>query len=179
MQAHFPGSSLILDIMHANEYLWEAATALVGEAEDKRTRWLRPKLVQLLEGKISEVIGELEAAAAAPRRTRSQRKVLERTIGYYRRNQPYMRYDHYLAQGWPIGTGVVEGACGHLFKDRMEQGGMRWTQEGAQAILDLRAVRLNGDWDAYWRFHRQQQHQRLYTTPTAAIPEEMLLRQAA
>jgi hypothetical protein len=90
-----------------------------------------------------------------------------------------MRYDHYLAQGWPIGTGVVEGACGHLVKDRMEQAGMRWTREGAQAILDLRAVRLNGDWDAYWRFHRQQQHQRLYATPTAVIPEEILLRHAA
>jgi hypothetical protein len=125
------------------------------------------------------VIRELEEAAAAPRRTRSQRKALERTIGYYRRNQAYMHYDHYLAQGWPIGTGVVEGACGHLVKDRMEQGGMRWTQEGAQAILDLRAVRLNGDWDAYWCFHRQQQHQRLYGTTTAAVPEEMLLRQAA
>ncbi len=90
-----------------------------------------------------------------------------------------MRYDAYLAQGWPIGTGVVEGACGHLVKDRMEQAGMRWTPEGAQAILDLRAVRLNGDWEAYWRFHRQQHHQRLYATPTVVVPEEILLRQAA
>jgi hypothetical protein len=179
MQRHCPGHSLILDIMHANEYLWDAATALVGEAEAKRRRWLRPKLVQLLEGKSAEVIRELEEAAAAPRRTRSQRKILERTIGYYRRNQAYMRYDHYLAQGWPIGTGVVEGACGHLVKDRMEQAGMRWTPEGAQAILELRAVRLNDDWEAYWRFHRQQQHQRLYGAATAALPEEMLLRQAA
>jgi hypothetical protein len=73
-----------------------------------------------------------------------------------------MRYDEYLAHGWPIGTGVVEGACGHLVKDRMEQSGMRWTQVGAQGVLDLRAVRLNGHWEAYWQFHRQQQHQRLY-----------------
>ena len=177
VQAHCPGHTLILDIMHANEYLWDAATALVGEAETKRRRWLRPKLVQLLEGKVAEVIHSLEVAVAAPRRTRGQRQVLERTIGYYRRNQPYMRYDHYLAQGWPIGTGVVEGACGHLVKDRMEQAGMRWTVPGAQAILDLRAVRLNGDWDAYWRFHRQQQHQRLYATQTAVLLEEILLRQ--
>ncbi len=59
-----------------------------------------------------------------------------------------MCYDHYLAPGWPIGTGVGAGACGHLVKDRMEQAGMRWTQDGAQAILDLRAVRLNHDGDA-------------------------------
>lgn len=71
MQAHFPGSTLVLDIMLANEYLWEAATAQVGDANAKLTRWLRPKLVQLLEGKTSEVIAELEEAAAAPRRTRS------------------------------------------------------------------------------------------------------------
>jgi hypothetical protein len=61
----------------------------------------------------------------------------------------------------------------------MEQAGMRWTVPGAQAILDLRAVRLNGDWDAYWCFHRQQQHQRLYATPTVVVSEEILLRQAA
>jgi hypothetical protein len=61
----------------------------------------------------------------------------------------------------------------------MEKAGMRWTITGAQAVLDLRAVRLNGDWDAYWIFHRQQQHQRLYTSPPAALPEEQLFRQAA
>ncbi len=64
----------------------------------------------------------------------------------------------------------MEGACGHLVQDRMEQAGMRWTPEGAQAVLDLRAVRLNGHWDAYWQYHRQQQHQRLYG-PAAAAPD--------
>jgi hypothetical protein len=67
---------------------------------------------------------------------------------------------------------VVEGACGHLVKDRMEQAGMRWTLSGAQALLDLRAVRINGDWEAYWQFHRQQQHHRLYgAVVDAALPE--------
>jgi hypothetical protein len=73
-----------------------------------------------------------------------------------------MRYDAYLARGWPIGTGVVEGACGHVVKDRMEQAGMRWSQDGAQAMLALRTVGINGDRDAYWQFHRQHQHWRLY-----------------
>ena len=76
-----------------------------------------------------------------------------------------MRDDEYLARGWPIGTGVVEGACGHLVKDRMEQSGMRWTKAGAQAVLDLRAVRLNGHWEAYWQFHRHQQHHRVVWPP--------------
>ena len=81
-----------------------------------------------------------------------------------------MPYDAYLARGWPIGTGVVEGACGHLVNDRMEQAGRRWTPAGAHAGLDLRSVRLNGDWDAYWQYHRRQQHQRLYG-PAPCAPD--------
>ena len=123
----------------------------------------------------------LEVAAAEPALTTAQRQALLRTAGYYRRNQPYMRYDEYLARGWPIGTGVVEGACGHLVKDRMQQAGMRWTQPGAQALLDLRAVRLNEDWDAYWQFHRRRQHARLYgaVTPLPATAEDQALELAA
>jgi hypothetical protein len=97
-----------------------------------------------------------------PTTSTAQRKVLNTTIGYYRRNLPYMHYDRYLDRGWPISSGVVEGACGHLVKDRMEQSGMRWTRLGAQAILELRAARVNDDWDAYQHFRRRCQHQRLY-----------------
>ena len=179
MQAQLPGYTLVVDIIHVNEYLWDAVNALLGETHVGRTAWIRPKLVQLLQGTTMDVITALEAEAASSTCTETQRKALLRTSGYYRRNQPYRHYDDYLAQGWPIGTGVVEGACGHLVKDRMEKAGMRWTIAGAQAVLDLRAVRLNGDWDAYWIFHRQQQHQRLYATSPAALPEEQLFRQAA
>jgi hypothetical protein len=94
---------------------------------------------------------------------------VRRTVGYSRRHRPYVRYDEYLARGWPMGTGVVEGACGHLVNDRLEQSGMRWTKAGAQGMLDLRAVRINGHWHAYWRFHRHQQHQRMYG-PSASEP---------
>ena len=135
---------------------------------------------QLLSGHTEQVITALERAADDPTCSAPQRTAVLKTVGYYRRNQPYMHYDVYLARGWPIGTGVVEGACGHLVKDRMEQAGMRWTQAGAQAVLDLRAVRLNGDWDAYWQFHRQEQHTRLYgQSPVAAPTEAQLFRLAA
>ncbi len=169
--AHFPTHTLVLDIIHATEYLWGAANALLGETDPGRTAWVRTHLTQLVAGELDAVITALEAAAADPTRTEVQRKVLMQTVGYYRRNQPYMRYDTYLARGWPIGTGVVEGACGHLVKDRMEQAGMRWTMAGAQAVLDLRAVRLNHDWDAYWQVHRQQQHQRVYGA--SVLPPDM------
>src|SRR3712207_4643133 len=162
---HLPGYTLVLDIIHAAEYLWDAANALLGERHPERTAWMRRHLSQLLTGQTAAVITALEEAAADPARTATPRQALLRTVGYYRRNRPYMCYDEYLARGWPIGTGVVAGACGHLVKDRMQQAGMRWTPAGAQALLDLRAVRLNGHWEAYWQFHRQQQHQRLYGLP--------------
>jgi hypothetical protein len=179
MIAAFPHYTLILDIIHASEYLWATATALLGETNPLRTPWVAVKLDLLLAGQVGTVIAQLTAAAGASW-TDTQRTAIQRTIGYYARNQAYMRYDDYLAQGWPIGTGVVEGACGHLVKDRMEQTGMRWTQDGAQAMLDLRAVRINGDWDAYWQFHRQQQHERLYgAAPAAVAPEAQVLAMAA
>jgi hypothetical protein len=166
---HVPGFTLVLDIIHAVEYLWAAANALLGETHPQRLAWVRASLEALLAGQTDAVITALEAEAKDPTCTATQRQAVQRTVGYYQRNRPYMDYDEYLARGWPIGTGVVEGACGHLVKDRMEQSGMRWTTEGAQAVLDLRTVRLNGHWDAYWQFHRQQQHQRLYGMSAPAL----------
>ena len=168
--SHFPHHTLVLDIIHATEYLWDTANALLGESHLGRTAWVRTHLEQVLAGQTDTVLAALAAEANDPMHTETQRRAVLRTVGYYQRNRPYMRYDVYLARGWPIGTGVVEGACGHLVKDRMEQSGMRWTKTGAQAVLDLRAVRLNGHWDAYWQLHRQRQHQRVYGTSTP-VPE--------
>src|SRR5262249_24435641 len=181
MTSHLAHYTLVLDIIHASEYLWTTANALLGERHAGRTAWVRRQLEQLLSGQTQWVIAVLSQELRHQERTEAQRKVLETTIGYYQRNQAYMRYDQYLARGWPIGTGVVEGACGHLVKDRMEQAGMRWTQAGAQAMLDLRAVRLTEDWDAYWEFHRQKQHERLYgsTTPAPDRVEAQVLQLAA
>ncbi|MBU0491538.1 MAG: ISKra4 family transposase [Chloroflexi bacterium] len=181
VQEKLPDFELILDIIHADEYLWDTANALYGETNPDRSTWVGTQLVQILSGQTATVIRTLDTLAQEETCTPTQREVLRKTSGYYQRNLPYMRYDHYLAHGWPIGTGVIEGTCRHLVKDRMEQTGMRWTQPGAQAILDLRAVRVNGDWDAYQRFRRQRQHDRLYGTPLPTVPvvEEAVLAQAA
>ena len=181
VMAYFPGYALILDIIHATEYLWDTANALLGETHPQRTAWVRAYLEALLAGQIEAVITALEAEGQDPLCTVTQRETVRRTVGYYRRNQPYMRYDAYLVCGWPIGTGVVEGACRHLVKDRMEQSGMRWTIGGAQGVLDLRAVRINSHWDRYWQFHRHHQHQRLYGRPTSApaLAEAQVLEWAA
>jgi hypothetical protein len=181
MTTQLPGFTLVLDIIHVTEYLWDAANAVLGERHPGRTAWVRRHLERILAGQTTAVIAALTNAAAHRRLSATRRQAVERTVGYYQRNLPFMRYDEYLARGWPIGTGVVEGACGHLVKDRLEQAGMRWTQAGAQAVLDLRGVRLSGDWDAYWPWHRQQAHVRLYGTTSSVPPpiEDQALEEAA
>jgi hypothetical protein len=177
----FPGFALVLDIIHVLEYLWDAANSLLGETHPDRTGWVKGHLLSILSGQTEIVIQALEELAQVPSLSPAQLNALNTTMGYYRRNLPYMHYDDYLAQGWPISTGVVEGACGHLVKDRMEQSGMRWKPAGAQAILELRAVRVNDDWDAYQFFRRQCQHQRLYgaTSCLPAATETLVLKEAA
>jgi hypothetical protein len=169
-----PTYPLVLDIIHALEHLWEAANGLLGERHPDRTAWVRDRLARLLDGEALAVAADLRTLADGPALTPTTRALLTRTAGYYERNAPHMRYDAYLAAGWPIGTGVVEGACRHLVKDRLEQAGMRWSRAGAQALLDLRAIRLNGQWDAYWLFHRRRQHLRRYpNSPPDQLPIDL------
>jgi hypothetical protein len=78
------------------------------------------------------------------------------------RNRSRMRYHEYLAKGFPIASGSVEGACKNLVKDRMERSGMRWRIPEAEAVLRLRALKLSEDWDAYWPFHIRNHQERLY-----------------
>ena len=101
--------------------------------------------------------------SATKRRRRGQRrKAVEVAAGYWYRNRRHMRYHAYLQQGWPIATGVVEGACKNLVKDRMERSGMRWTRQMAEAMLKLRATYLSGDFEEYWGFHLQQDQEQLH-----------------
>jgi hypothetical protein len=180
LRAALPDYPLVLDVIHALEHLWEAATGLLGERHPDRTAWVRERLARLLDGEVRAVAADLRTLAEEPTLSATIRALLTRTAGYYERNAPYMRYDAYLADGWPIGTGVVEGACRHLVKDRLEQAGMRWTRSGAQAALSLRAIRLNDQWDAYWRFHRQRQHRRRYPrSPASDIPVDLQILDAA
>jgi hypothetical protein len=97
------------------------------------------------------------------RRLRGQRRnTLLDVAAYYYRNRTRMRYHLYLAKGWPIASGSVEGACKNLIKDRMERSGMCWTFPMAEAMLRLRAIYLSGDFEPYWEYHVRQDQQRLY-----------------
>lgn len=177
MRHYFPQFTLILDFIHANEYLWKAANSLFGEDSPARDPWVEQQTLHILSGQTQQVITHLRSLAQKAKRTKTQRAALETAANYFQRNQSYMHYDHYLAQGWPIASGVIEGACRHFVKDRFELSGMRWTKQGAENLLLLRAVAENGDWDDYHRFRRQQRHLRLYNSPfpDQRAPEQQAL----
>lgn len=159
---YLPSFTLVLDIIHASEYIWDAANAYLGEKNPGRIKWVGSQLLKILSGETKDVIKTLENIVENESLSKVREKIIGKTIGYYKRNLPYMRYNKYLKKGWPIGTGVIEGACGHLVKDRMECAGMKWKKEGAQSILDLRAVRLNKDWNKYQLYYQNSQHNKLY-----------------
>ncbi len=164
--ALFVGFVLVLDCIHAIEYLWKAANALLGETSEARTDWVKARALKVLSGQTQSVIEDLRQIASHARTKQAVRKTLETVANYYERNLPYMRYDEYLASGWPIGTGVIEGACRHLVKDRCELSGMRWSQEGAEALLQLRSVAENGDWNEFHSYRRAQRRITLYGEST-------------
>src|SRR3954452_5282826 len=154
----------ILDLFHVLERLWKVAWCFFDEKTQKREahQWLEERLKRLLEGRVDAVIRGIRYQATQRGLKGQRRKTVRDAAEYLAGNRDRMKYDEYLAAGYPIGSGVVEGACRHLVKDRMERTGMRWLPSGAQAMLDLRATYLNGDWDAFWNFHVTQEDQRLY-----------------
>ena len=118
----------------------------------------------LLSSPVAGVIAAIENAAAAQQKSLKacERKAINKALGYLRRNAPFLDYPTYLAQGLPIATGIIEGACRHLIQDRLGITGARWGLCGAEAMLRLRALHSSRDWDAYWRFHLEQEALRNY-----------------
>jgi len=101
-----------------------------------------------------------QLAAENPPQGSEHAKNIKKVLTYLDAKQPYLDYPKALAAGWPVATGVIEGACRHLVKDRMGITGARWSTDGAQAILWLRVIHANHDHDTYWNYHIQQEHQR-------------------
>ena len=178
VQQDLPHFTLIVDIIHVTEYLWDAANTLLGETHPMRVLWMQDALRCLLEDNLDRLLNHLNYQLAGM----SKRKqiTLKKVIRYLSNNRDYMHYQDYLAKGYPIGTGVIEGACRHLVKDRFERAGMRWSMVGAQVMLDLRAVYLNGDWDDFQRFRRRLAHRERYgSLHPDVVPEELVLGVAA
>jgi hypothetical protein len=154
--------SVVVDFIHVLEYLWRAAWSFFAEGDPAAEAWVHDKAIGILEGKASIVAAAIRRKATCLGLDDGERTNADRAADYLLHKAPYLDYPNALANGWPIATGVIEGACRHLVKDRMDITGARWGLDGAEAVLKLRAVRANGDFDAYWRFHLNQERQRVH-----------------
>jgi hypothetical protein len=145
--------TFVLDIMHVVGYLWSAANALCGEQSQAGTHWVQQKLTEILRGRVGYVIGGLRQILTKQQLRQSVRETLQKVITFFHNHRRWMRYDTYLAAGLPVGTGVVESACGSVVKHRMEGEGKRWSLAGAEAMLALRSLKKSHDNDLrdYWR----------------------------
>jgi hypothetical protein len=152
----------ILDLLHVTPRLWAAAKLLYGEKSKEVLPFVRQRLTQVLEGKVGTVIRTIRRFAQERGLPSAKKKALGRICSYLNKNRHRMRYDEYLREGYPIASGVIEGACRHLIKDRMERAGMHWTLTGAQAMLDLRSVWIGGDWQAFQQQRIEHETERLY-----------------
>jgi hypothetical protein len=153
---------VIIDIIHVLEYIWGAAWSLHETGDSAAEDWVAVKALAVLAGDSDRAAAEITAEADAAGLESSRRSGADTCVRYLGNKREFLRYGQALDAGWPIATGVIEGACRHLIADRLSIGGARWGLDGAEAILTLRAVISNGDFEEYWRFHLKREHQRLY-----------------
>ena len=154
--------TIIIDIVHVLEYVWSAAWCRYPKADPAAETWVRNLTRQILAGDLDQVISDLTGRADGLGDER--RGGIDKAIGYLTNHRPWLDYPTALAKGWSIASGIIEGACRHLVKDRLDITGARWGLASAEAVLKLRAVISNGDFDAYWAWHLKQEHRRVHAT---------------
>jgi hypothetical protein len=154
--------TIICDFIHVLEYLWKAAWCFHAPRDPAMEDWVTAQALDILHGRVPAVIARIRQLTSGhpPKPGGEHEKIIRKTLHYLDAKQPYLDYPRALANGWPIATGVIEGACRHLVGDRMGITGARWGLPGAQAILWLRAINASGDLDTYWAYHITQEHQR-------------------
>lgn len=168
----------ILDLLHATGYLWEAVHLFHDSGSDLALKWMKVLTPGLLSGMGTGVIRWLQHLAEQSELPAATRTRLAQIHDYFDRHRDRIHYDRYLAAGYPIASGVIEGACRHVVKDRMERAGMHWTLPGAQALLNLRCVALNDEWEPFMSHYIQHETARLYAN-IPVQPKAALLRLVA
>lgn len=152
--------AIVVDFVHVIEYVWKAAWSFFDEGDPEVEAWVRSRLLAILKGGAGRVAAGIRASATRRGLPAFRREGADKCAGYLANKSRFLDYPRALWEGWPIATGVIEGACRHLVKDRMDLTGARWGLQGAEAILKLRALRTNGDFEAYWQFHLRQEKRR-------------------
>lgn len=152
--------TIILDFIHVASYVWKAGFALLGRENGEAAEWVRERLGEILRGKSSLVAAGMRRSATNRELDAQQREPIDDCADYLLKYGPYLRYDEYLAAGYPISTGVIEGACRYLVQDRMGITGAVWGLASGEAVLRIRAMAASGDLDGYWAFHERAEHRR-------------------
>lgn len=147
IQMHFPGATEIVDWYHAAERVWDIAKLVYGEGTDQTKCWAKRQTKFLKKGKVNQVISSLKDLNT---RSKQKRGKVQETVTYFQNNKSRMKYKKFRKKGYFIGSGVVEAGCKNIVADRLKKSGMRWSKEGAEAILQLRLCVLNDDWDNFW-----------------------------
>jgi len=154
--------TIVCDFVHVMEYLWSSAWSFFEEGDPAAEAWVGGKALGVLHGEAATVAASIRRKATCLDLAPDKRKNADTCADYLLAKKDYLCYDRALGQGWPIGTGVIEGAVRHLVKDRLDLTGSRWGLKGAEAILKLRALRSNGDFEDYWKFHLDRERQRVH-----------------
>ncbi len=154
--------TILIDFVHVIEYLWKAAWSFHPEVDPAAEAWVRKHAATILDGNAARVAVTIRRAATNASLDRAQRAGADTCAKYLANKRAHLDYPTALNAGWPIATGVIEGACRHLVKDRMDLTGARWGLDGAETILKLRALRTNNDFDDYWTYHLAQELQRVH-----------------
>jgi len=154
--------TVVIDFIHVLEYLRKAAWSFFDKGEPAAEEWVADQARKILHGKASQVAAGIRRRATTYGYSPAERAGADEAARYLDNKKDYLDYATALAKGWPIATGIIEGACRHIVKDRMDITGARWGLEGAEAILKLRAVIANGDFEDYWQFHLRREHERIH-----------------
>ena len=151
---------VLIDYIHVSGYIGKAAAALHPGDPAAAGQWADGQLLRVLHGRAKAVAATLAAVAARTRANPRTRHLdltdVDKAVTYLENNREHMRYDKALEKGWPIATGMIEGACRFVIEDRFGITGARWSPDGAEVILKLRAVVVNGDLDDYMSYYRQR-----------------------
>jgi hypothetical protein len=170
--------TVLADIVHVIEYLWSAAHALFGKDLAKADKWVGDRLLSLLTGRSGgEVAKTIRWWEQRAKLDDAAHAAIDKTCDYIadRTRTRLLRYADALRDGLPIATGVIEGACRYVVKDRMDRTGARWSLTGAEAVLRLRALRASKDFDAYWAFHLDREAERNHRShyQDGTVPDPM------
>jgi hypothetical protein len=166
--------TVVLDFIHVLEYVWKAALCFFSSGSDEAENWVMEKALRILQGKSSDVAAGIRRSATLQDLSDKERESVDKCADYLLKYRNFLQYDDYLAKGYPIASGVIEGACRHLICDRMDITGARWRLDRAEAVLQIRALRASGDFEEYWTFHKLQEFNRNHASKFQH-PERLLV----